>query len=138
MNKFGEDYAPKSWLAVTALIVVLVAVSFIPPQSVGGVKLRRANILSDLVSFDDAPVANTVFEPAIDELVRIDLDSVAGCIVAADTLPPAAQIVYAWSPLPDSLSEFVARRLPVVPDSTLSSPALVPVEDFSGGQMEAF
>ena len=63
MNKFGEDYAPKSWLAVTALIVVLVAVSFIPPQSVGGVKLRRANILSDLVSFDDAPVANTVFEP---------------------------------------------------------------------------
>ena len=26
MNKFGEDYAPKSWLAVTALIVVLVAV----------------------------------------------------------------------------------------------------------------
>ncbi len=138
MNKFGEDYAPKSWLAVTALIVVLVAVRFIPPQSVGGVKLRRANILSDLVSFDDAPVANTVFEPAIDELVRIDLDSVAGCIVAADTLPPAAQIVYAWSPLPDSLSEFVARRLPVVPDSTLSSPALVPVEDFSGGQMEAF
>lgn len=138
MNKIGEDYTSKGWLAVTALIVLLVVVSFIPPQSVGGVKLRRANILSDILSFDDAPVANTVFEPAVDEVVRIDLDSVAGCIVAADTMPPAAQIVYEWTPLPDSLHVSVSRDVPVVPDSVLMSPALVPIEDFSDGRMEAF
>ena len=46
MNTPGKDYTHHSWLAAAALIAVLVAVSFIPPQSVGGVKLRRANILS--------------------------------------------------------------------------------------------
>ncbi len=57
MNTPGKDYTHHSWLAAAALIAVLVAVSFIPPQSVGGVKLRRANILSDLLSFDDAEAA---------------------------------------------------------------------------------
>ncbi len=37
MNKLGEDYTSKSWLAVMALIAVLVAVGFIPPQSIRGV-----------------------------------------------------------------------------------------------------
>ena len=59
MNTPGKDYTHHSWLAAAALIAVLVAVSFIPPQSVGGVKLRRANILSDLLSFDDADRKST-------------------------------------------------------------------------------
>ena len=54
MNTPEKDYTHKGWIAAAALIAVLVAVSFIPPQSLGGVKLRRANILSDLVTFDDA------------------------------------------------------------------------------------
>ena len=53
MNTPEKDYTHKGWIAAAALIAVLVAVSFIPPQSLGGVKLRRANILSDLVTFDD-------------------------------------------------------------------------------------
>lgn len=140
MNKLGEDYASKGWLAVVALIAVLVAVGFIPPQSIGGVKLRRANILSDLVSFDDAPVANTVFEPSDDEEFRIDMDSVAECIVAVDTMPRAAQIVYEWRSAPDTVEceSYVAREPSVVPDSVRRSPALVPIEDFSDGRMEAF
>ena len=36
MNTPGKDYTHHSWLAAAALIAVLVAVSFIPPQSVGG------------------------------------------------------------------------------------------------------
>ena len=62
MNTPGKDYTHHSWLAAAALIAVLVAVSFIPPQSVGGVKLRRANILSDLLSFDDAEAAEPAAE----------------------------------------------------------------------------
>ena len=57
MNTPEKDYTCKGWLAVTALIAVLVAVSFIPPRTLGGIKLRRANILSDLISFDDAEAA---------------------------------------------------------------------------------
>ena len=47
MNSPEKDFTHRSWLATAALIAVLAAVSFIPPQSIGSVKLRRANILSD-------------------------------------------------------------------------------------------
>ena len=35
MNSPEKDYTHRSWLATAALIAVLVAVGFIPPQSVG-------------------------------------------------------------------------------------------------------
>ena len=54
MDSPEKDYTHRTWLAAAALIAVLVAVSFIPPQSIGGISLRRANILSDLVTFDDS------------------------------------------------------------------------------------
>lgn len=135
MKRLDKDYSSRGWFAVTMLIAGLVGVSFVPPQSIGGVKLRRANILSDILSFDDAPVANTVFEPSGDEVVRIDMNSVVECIVAVDTMPPAVQVVYEWAPLTDTV---VGRSLPVVPDSVRLSPALVPIEDFSDGRMDAF
>ena len=43
-----KDYTHRSWIAVTLLIAVLIGLSLIPPQTLGGVSLRRANILSSL------------------------------------------------------------------------------------------
>ena len=60
-----KDYTHRTWLAAAALIAVLVAVSFIPPQSIGGIGLRRANILSDLVTFDDSAAAEESSSPAL-------------------------------------------------------------------------
>ena len=48
-----KDYTHRSWIAVTLLIAVLIGLSLIPPQTLGGVSLRRANILSDLISFEE-------------------------------------------------------------------------------------
>ena len=53
-HKHTKDYSRNTRSAAVALIVVLIVVSFIPPQSIGSIELRRANILSDLVTFDDA------------------------------------------------------------------------------------
>lgn len=99
MNTPGKDYTHHSWLAAAALIAVLMAVSFIPPQSVGGVKLRRANILSDLLSFDDAEAAEPAAEPALfdEEEFHIDMAAVAERI-EADTTPREVQITYEWAP----------------------------------------
>ena len=84
MNTPEKDYTHHSWLAAAALIAVLMAVSFIPPQSVGGVKLRRANILSDLLPFDDAEAAEPAAEPALfdEEEFHIDMAAVAERIEA--------------------------------------------------------
>ena len=41
-----KDYTRRSWIAVTLLIAVLIGLSLIPPQTLGGVSLRRAYIFS--------------------------------------------------------------------------------------------
>ena len=48
-----QDYTRRSFQAAAALIAVLVCVAFIPPQTICGIPLRRANILSDVLRFDD-------------------------------------------------------------------------------------
>lgn len=133
MPNSPQDYTHKSWIAVAALIALLVAVSFIPPQSIGGVKLRRANILADLVSFDDA--ADDAPEPELfDEAdFQVDMAAVAQQIVA-DTAPRSVETTFAWS-LRDE--EPPARK--VIPDSATLNPTLTPIEDFSAdGRMAAF
>ena len=135
MNTPGKDYTHHSWLAAAALIAVLVAVSFIPPQSVGGVKLRRANILSDLLSFDDAEAAEPAAEPALfdEEEFHIDMAAVAERI-EADTTPREVQITYEWL-----LAQDTARRERAVPDSARFVATLTPIEDFSdSGRIRAF
>lgn len=114
---------------------MLVAVSFIPPQSVGGVKLRRANILSDLLSFDDAEAAEPAAEPALfdEEEFHIDMAAVAERI-EADTTPREVQITYEWL-----LAQDTARRERAVPDSARFVATLTPIEDFSdSGRIQAF
>ncbi|MFQ7501942.1 MAG: hypothetical protein ACLRMJ_00155 [Alistipes finegoldii] len=88
MNTPEKDYSHRGWIAALALIAVLGAVSFIPPQSLGGVKLRRANILSDILSFEDA--AAEAAEPALfdEEEFHIDMAAVAERI-EADANHPA-------------------------------------------------
>lgn len=135
MNSPEKDYTHRSWLATAALIAVLVAVGFIPPQSVGSVKLRRANILSDILAFDDAAAAEPAAEPALfDEAdFHVDLDAVAERI-EADTAPREAQTTYTWLIPRDSL-----RSARPEPDSARYAATLVPIEDYSdSGLIRAF
>ena len=100
MNTPEKDYSHRGWIAALALIAVLGAVSFIPPQSLGGVKLRRANILSDILSFEDA--AAEAAEPALfdEDDFHVDMAQVARRIEAerieADTAPRPVQTIFEW------------------------------------------
>lgn len=120
-----KDYTRRSWIAVASLIAVLVGLSLIPPQTLGGISLRRANILSDLLSFADDVVASE--EPAaIDDAdFHVDLQQVARII--ADTAPQHATTTYEWR-----ISENVkpAATQPIRPDSIRLFPVLVPIENF--------
>lgn len=61
-----QDRTRTSRFAATALLVVLAAVSFIPPQTICGIELRRANILADLMVFEEAESeAAEAAEPAL-------------------------------------------------------------------------
>lgn len=132
-----KDYTHRTWLATAALIAVLVAVSFIPPQEVLGIKLRRANILSDLMDFDDAARSGgSSSEPQLfdEEEFHIDLEAVVEQI-EADALPSEAPTCYEWILTQDTLPWRTAR-----PDDTrhVAAPT-VAIEDFSdSGRIAAF
>ena len=125
MNTPEKDYTHKGWIAAAALIAVLVAVSFIPPQSLGGVKLRRANILSDLVTFDDAAAPAPEPQPFDEAEFHVDMERVAERI-EADTAPRAVQTTFAWDLRRDS----AARRRTAAPDTARLVAQLTPIEDF--------
>ena len=135
MNRTPRDYTHRSWLAVAALIALLTAVGFIPPQRLGGVTLRRANILSDLVTFDDAASAEPAEEPALfdEEEFRVDMEAVAERIVA-DTTPHCVQRIFEWD-LPGGTAGREAQR----PDTVRLLASFTPIEDFSAdGRLQAF
>ena len=62
-----QDYTRRSFQAAAALIAVLVCVAFIPPQTICGIPLRRANILSDVLRFDDKEAADETLPELDDE-----------------------------------------------------------------------
>lgn len=133
MDNAPKDYTHQTWIAAAALVAVLVVVSFIPPQTIGGVKLRRANILADLYRFDDAPAQEAGQELFDESDFQVDMQAVTQ-LIEADTAPRSVQTTYAWS-LRDG--EVPVRE--VVPDPACSNPVLTPIEDFSpDGRMAAF
>ena len=125
-----QNCLDRSWIAAVSLIAVLAAVSFIPPRSIGGVHLRRANILSDILAFDDRTTEAEEPELFDEEEFLIDMEQVAERVaavqIAADTQPRPVRITFEWDVRRDSLPP--ARG--AVPDSGRRSPALVPVEDY--------
>lgn len=146
-KKEEKEYIHRTWLAVTALIVVLCGVSLIPPQTIGGITFRRANILSDLIEFDDrtatdAPAATQI---ALDEEeFHVDLDRVAqqvarqtAAIETPDTLTPPVQTCFEWRIGPaDTLPAHYTPRQP----AEVIEP-LQPIEDFDTtgyGPLHAF
>lgn len=134
-----KDYTQRGWKACAALIAVLTVIGFVPPQQVGGISLRRANILSEIVSFDDAPAAEPAELPADEiELPEIDWERMAETVaVERDTVRPDRErtIVFEWRTVdpaepagtPDSLrTEELAAADPAVMiedfDTTGASP----------------
>ncbi len=146
-----KDYTRRSWQAATALIAILTAVAFIPPQKICGVALRRANILSDLITFDDKPTGDNNILSALDDEFASDFNRVVDRLEAgveltapqlpaataestapvADTIAPsddslrnAPQITFEWSP-----AEPFAVDAPSA--DTLRLPAtFTPIENF--------
>ena len=81
MTNPQDDFTSRGWLVALATLAVLIVVSFIPPISVGGVSLRRASIISDLITMENnTPAAEALAEaaPEIDvEEFEVDLEQVA-------------------------------------------------------------
>ena len=80
MINSGKDYAVRGWQVVATTLVVLIVVSFVPPLEAGGVSLRRASVISDLINLDKQGGEEFLAEeqPEINvEEFEVDLELVA-------------------------------------------------------------
>ena len=156
MTNPKEDYTSRGWLVASATLLILFIVSLIPPISAGGIELRRANILSDLVRFDDGE-SKTESEPQPEINVaefEVDLEAVAEQVAKTQALasPTGSATSASWEGIfeeqPSGGEEFVEDQEPlpsleelpttdysaILPEASL----ITPIEIFAQGGMGAW
>ena len=139
MTNPKEDYTSRGWLVASATLLILFIVSLIPPISAGGIELRRASILSDLVRFDDGD-SKTESEPQPEINVaefEVDLEAVAEQVAKTQALasPTGSATSASWEGIfeeqPSGGEEFVEDGEP------LPSLEELPTTDYSAILPEA-
>lgn len=120
---------------MTATLVVLIVVSFIPPIEAGGVSLRRASVISDLIDMD-APAADDVLraeqEAEINaEEFEVDLELVAEQVkqTTATASPTGEATSASWSGIFEEQPSGGEEHLPQA--DSLPSLEELPTADFS-------
>ena len=135
MTNSGKDYAVRGWQVVATTLVVLIVVSFIPPLEAGGVSLRRASVISDLINLDqqDSETLLAEEQPEINiEEFEVDLELVAEQVkqTTAVASPTGEATSASWEGIfeeqPSGGEEYIAQAE--------KSPSLdeFPTADFSG------
>ena len=156
MTNPKEDYTSRGWLVASATLLILFIVSLIPPISAGGIELRRASILSDLVRFDDGE-SKTESEPQPEINVaefEVDLEAVAEQVAKTQALasPTGSATSASWEGIfeeqPSGGEEFVEDQEPlpsleelpttdysaILPEASL----ITPIENFAHEGMGAW
>ena len=139
-KKPTQDSLVRGWKTALGVLLTLMVVSLIPPFTVGGVELRRANIFSDLYRFEEHREAESEIlfdeeEFAVDmEAVSLQVEAVQQQLAVADTLPHEVPTEYRWK-----VTDKEMARPAVEVDERLFSSRLTPIEDFSDeGLIAAF
>ena len=132
----------RGWKIALWSLLVLLGVSLIPPVTIGGVKLRRANIYADLYRFEEHATTEATETELFDEAeFDFDLEAVSQQVEAvqqqaaqAEILPHEAPVEYRWV-----VAETDTPREEIVINPARYSSRLTPLEDFSvNGAIAAF
>ena len=138
MAKRPEDYSSRTFLFAMATLVVLMAISVIPPIEAGGISLRRANILSDLIRFDsDSAPAEEPSQPEINvEEFHVDLEEVERQVAKAarEASPTGAGTSVSWEGIFEQQAADTLRSMeygPAAADSLAARETAIAEADFS-------
>jgi lysophospholipase L1-like esterase len=121
MTNPKEDFTLRGLLLLLTTLLVLVIVSFIPPVEAGGLSLRRASVVSDVIMHSDEKASSDEESaPEIDVAeFEIDLEDVADKVAqtTATASPTAADTSASWEgifdeqPMGESPNEVVLDGL---------------------------
>ena len=134
MPKNPNDYTSRGWQVACTSLLLLAVISFIPPITVGGVKLRRASILSDVI---DHSASHEHQSTELVELPEIDVKEFEVDLI--EVAQKVAETTASASPLGEATSaswEGIFDEQPSGGDATDGNeqmPALedIPLADYS-------
>ena len=135
MTKPKEDFTSRGFLVAAATLTILIAVSFVPPLTAGGIKLRRASIVADIINHKEQTVENQEPQPEIDiREFEVDLAQVAEQVAetTATASPTGEATSASWEGIFDeqpSGGEVVAS--PEMEQHSPTPPHRLPEVDFS-------
>lgn len=144
-KKDTSNYLLKGRQMLLVVVVLLFVLSFIPPQTVGEVRLRRANIFSDLYTFEDvAPVEDKQPLLAEEEVIEVDFEEVSEQVEdVVETVEETSKIqtlTFEWSTVKENVDELGQQakqqreRDSVLLEQIPRSPKVVEIEDYSPQQ----
>lgn len=154
MTKRPDDYTSRVWQLAACVLLMLVIISFIPSVEAGGIRLRRASIISDVIELDDKQqeAGDEALQAEINvEDFEVDLEAVANAVAetTATASPMAAETSASWEGIfeeqPSGESEGAMGEanepmptidsIPAVDYSDIlpADSLITPIEDFGGG-----
>ena len=134
MTNPKKDFALRGWQVLATTLVVLIVLSFVPPFEAGGVSLRRASIISDLIDQKTTSAQEALSDELAPEInveeFEVDLEQVAQQVEQTTQLasPTGVATSASWEGIFDqepSAGDYISS-----PDS-LPSIEELPVADFS-------
>ncbi len=135
-------YTFRAALLCCTCYIVLFALSFIPPQSAFGVELRRANILSDLLSFGSDSLLEEIELEFDQSEYEVDLEMVEQAVVAINSSEDLAEQSYSWGADDELIASLVEEE-----DFVISQPSplarllpeveITPIEEFDTEELSA-
>ncbi len=132
------DYTKRAATLCCTCSIVLFALSFIPPQEIFGVELRRINILSELISFSSDEHLQEMELVIDDSEYEVDLEQVAQEVVALQSVEPVAQSSYSWNHEGEqSEEEEQSEERSLKFNKLLEGVEVVPIEDFDTVELSA-
>ncbi|MBR4994998.1 MAG: hypothetical protein IKY82_02930 [Alistipes sp.] len=134
MTQRPDDYTSRVWLLSAATLLMLLIISFIPPVEAGGVSLRRASIISDLIKLDDEASQSEELQPEINiEEFEVDLEAVASEVAqtTATASPMAAETSASWAGIFDEQPAGESYGATGQPNEQMPTIESIPTADYS-------
>lgn len=135
MTNPNDDFTSRGFMVAATALALLVVVSFLPPVNAGGVKLRRASIISDLIDHHDSDPRSEALPPEIDVAdFEVNLEEVAEQVAqtTATASPTGVATSASWEGIFDEQpSGGASSSSPVMAEHTPVPPQHLPEEDYS-------
>lgn len=129
MQQSPRDYTRYAFYVSALVIVLLVCVSFVPGFHVGEVTIKRANILSDVVTFHEDVRSVISSEDLLDTSFVEEFDAMNGTDETADAAEPVGEEAERADSLMALADDPLDRGLLAVP--AIADTTIVQIEDFS-------